>query len=361
MEGISPSIFSDGTSEYYPNESNESEIEDNDGLINYYRPYPKEDISYKNCMEKLGESLADERGLPSTRKYVLTKFPKGYKLFEKVKEHMPYRERKPAKLNVVVIKNGKPTDSRSDFYLFGHPYGSYFRSIVSFVPHLRWLESNKKHDYTECQCRICEKYVKNNEQPAKNKRPKITKNGGSARGESSSVIVIRKTKEARRDKEGESSKSKDKEDKSSKTKETKESEPSGTKRVRRNEQDERNKESEAPKMKKARHSEQDERNKESEAPKMKKARHNEQDERNKESEAPKMKKARHNEQGERDHESEPSGMNEARHNKRAMPFRMEEIRRNKRDEGSKRMMRAERAEREVREVKSNTERINGFK
>ncbi|CAG8501447.1 7181_t:CDS:2 [Funneliformis mosseae] len=130
---------SDATSEHYPTNT-VAGTPDEDGKQFYYRPIKKRETKWVLYCTKLGAALARElkRANSDTEisTDILTDLPKGYQLFEHVKNYIH-----------------DPKKYRTDTYLFG--FGSIkFRSPAEFEDHLLWLASDQS---TQCVCKYCSK------------------------------------------------------------------------------------------------------------------------------------------------------------------------------------------------------------
>ncbi|KAI9883010.1 MAG: hypothetical protein M1823_005233 [Watsoniomyces obsoletus] len=112
---------------------------------------------------KLSLNVCPEEENPA----ILVAFPRNYILYEHVVKD------EDELTDIVVGANeeengegsgGGPNDrnetremSRSDAYLYGHPYGPEYRysSPLDFLPHLIWLSQNRSDDHDTCSCKMC--------------------------------------------------------------------------------------------------------------------------------------------------------------------------------------------------------------
>ncbi|CAG8459995.1 16432_t:CDS:2 [Acaulospora morrowiae] len=127
--------YSDGSPDNYPDVTT---VLDTSGTKSHYRTVGENESKFELYLTKLGDCLGKAlvKNDIIVPKAVLTGLPKGYKLFENIKEY-------PQKLN-------KP--ARKDTYLFGN--GSKYRSPAEFEDHLLWLASDKE---IPCLCKYCHK------------------------------------------------------------------------------------------------------------------------------------------------------------------------------------------------------------
>ncbi|CAI2171533.1 10491_t:CDS:2 [Funneliformis geosporum] len=130
---------SDATSEHHPTNTI-ADTPDEDGKQFYYRPIKRREQKWVLYCTKLGAALARELKRANSDSEIpteiLTDLPKGYQLFEHVKNYI-----------------NDPKKYRTDTYLFG--LGSIkFRSPAEFEDHLLWLASDQS---TQCICKYCSK------------------------------------------------------------------------------------------------------------------------------------------------------------------------------------------------------------
>ncbi|CAG8687089.1 16945_t:CDS:2 [Acaulospora colombiana] len=127
--------YSDGNPKNYPDVTT---VLDTSGTKSHYRLVGENESKFELYISKLSDYLGKalvKSGI-IVPKAVLTGLPKGYKLFENIKEY-PKMANKPA---------------RKDTYLFGN--GSKYRSPAEFEDHLLWLASDKE---IPCSCKYCYK------------------------------------------------------------------------------------------------------------------------------------------------------------------------------------------------------------
>ncbi|RUP48465.1 hypothetical protein BC936DRAFT_144526 [Jimgerdemannia flammicorona] len=185
-----PPTFSDGVEEHHPKFSI-TKLYRPDGQLNYFRAYDNDEPVRLMWLGKFGDELAKleidtaanenpnpnpnpnaEGSTPKKRtgpekssgQYILSDFPRGYKLFC---HYFVPKAKKADGAADTPSKDSHPTlcpitnvPARRDTYLFGHPTGQRFRSPNEFLPHLVWLATVASRDPRDCTCKYCPSLVR---------------------------------------------------------------------------------------------------------------------------------------------------------------------------------------------------------
>ena len=135
---------------------------DVNGISDFYREVPEDEVKHHDWRRKLGWMLVKEVGGDEhkDKNCILAALPEGYRLFEHVKVKSTEIDEKTQSLDGrghKVKTHAGGGNERQDAYLYGHPLGrkKRFRSPADFFPHLLWLCTDETGDPDNCTCKIC--------------------------------------------------------------------------------------------------------------------------------------------------------------------------------------------------------------